>query len=124
MIEVFIKKEETAWTLCASILPYGGFGIARDANLATLEDPTFQSAYESVTALSEVSFSRNPDRWPVPEPKFQIINQGDHSDREHFGNYHIRRNEQIVGVIENFQRGKTLELIKKALEILASQETS
>lgn len=63
MIEVHIQTNETAWTLRASIMPHGGLGITREADLAVLQTPTFRAALESITSLEQVSFSPNHDRW-------------------------------------------------------------
>jgi hypothetical protein len=122
MIEVHIQSSETYWTLRASIIPHGGLGIAREADLAVLQTPTFPAALESTTTLEQATFSPNENRWPVLEPKFQIINQGTHLDRERFGNYHIRRDNEVIGKIDDFPRGQTVRLIKRALEIVARCE--
>jgi hypothetical protein len=48
--------------------------------------------------------------------------QGTHLDREHFGNYHVRRAGEIIGKIGDFPRGQTVRLIREALEIMARCE--
>ncbi len=91
--------------------------MTREADLAVIESPTFKAALEGMASLDQVSFAPNPDRWAVREPKLQIINRGTHLDREHFGNYHIRRAGELIGIVYDFPRGHTLSLIEKALEI-------
>ena len=80
MIEVHISKAaDRTWKLGAAILPKGGLGgLAEEAELGTLKEPTFAaaSALLSECPLDQASFKPNADRWPVPPPKFQIVNDG------------------------------------------------
>jgi hypothetical protein len=123
MIEVYVQQaEDGKWELKATVLPKGGIGgLAQDATIAPLREGTFQEALDATCDLdfSRLSFQPHPDRWPVPQPKFQIINDGSHPDRAAFGNYHIKYKGIVVGRIENFPRGQRGELIRKALKIIA-----
>ena len=124
MIEIYLTQiHDGKWELKATILPKGGIGgLAQDATIASVHAGTFQVASEvaSDLDLSRLSFQPNPDRWPVRPPKFQIINDGSHGDRANFGNYVIRYEGVQVGRIENFPRGERGELIKRALQIVAT----
>ncbi len=126
MIEVYLaKNSDSKWDLNATVLPQGGHGgLAQDSRVASIEEGTFEAALEATSDLdlSTLQFTANPDRWPVPEPKFQIVNEGSHADSEHFGNYQIKRGDLIVGRIENFPKGSRGELIREALRVLAEAE--
>lgn len=60
----------------------------------------------------------------MPEPKFQIVNELSHPERENFGNYHIICGSVVVARIENFPRGDRGKLIKEALRIVADVENN
>lgn len=126
MIELHLTQiTGGTWELTATILPLGGLGgLAREATVATVHEGTFRAASDATTELdlSALSFTSNPDRWPVPEPKFQIVNELSHPERDTFGNYQIRRGDAIVGRLENFPRGDCGELIKEALRVVAAVE--
>ena len=122
MIEVHLDKQNEDWNINATILPYGGLGVAKEATLGKVKSPSFAEAADAVQSLETVSFVENRDRWPVPGPKFQIINEMTHLDHERFGNYRIEMDGAVVGTIENFPRAKTCELIKKALSLVAADE--
>lgn len=119
MIEVHITQGALAWEVNATILPQGGLGIAQDAKLGTIASPSFAEASKAIAMLSALSFHSNADRWPVPEPKFQIINQMSHSDPTRFGNYIVKYRDKVVGTIKDFPRTEMLRLIKEALVIVS-----
>ncbi len=122
MIEIQLEKRGSAWDVNATILPKGGLGIAKDARLASIGTASFAEAAHAVANLTSATFQENPDRWGVPEPKFQIINQSSHSDHENFGNYKVVRSGRIIGQIKNFPKGEVIDLIKAALHIVAGAE--
>jgi hypothetical protein len=124
MIEVHLDNRNTTWDVNATILPYGGLGIAKQATLATISAPSFIEAANAVASLDTASFVENRDRWPVPGPKFQITNCMSHPDHERFGNYRIEMGGAVIGTIENFPRGNNVELIKEALSIVASADSN
>ncbi len=117
MIEVYLQKSQNSgWDLKAAILPKGGLGLAKETHLARLLQPSFQEAAEKLIEFSELSFTTNPDRWPVGENAFQIINDLSHPDRENFGNYNIEHKGRNIGRIEDFPRNSLAALIKRALQ--------
>jgi hypothetical protein len=123
MIELYLTQtKDGGWELNATVFPQGGVGgIAKESTIASVHEGTFKAALAATSELdlSTLSFTPNPERWPVPEPKFQIVNDGSHSDREMFGNYQVRCGDVVIERIENFPRGNRGELIKKALRIVA-----
>ncbi len=126
MIEVYLTEIDGAeWELNATVLPQGGLGgLSQESIIASVYEGTFQAAFEvtSELDLSNLSFKPEPDRWPVPEPKFQIVNEGSHPDSDNFGNYQIKCGDVLLGRIENFPRGSRGELIKEALKIVADAD--
>ena len=122
MIEVHLAPHGNDWQLQATVLPYGGLEISTEATLATLSAPSFREALPAIESLADAQFTPNPDRWPVQEPKFLIINEGSHPDSEHFGNYRIERAGEMIARVTDFPRGDRLALIKKALELVAERE--
>jgi hypothetical protein len=126
MIEVYLtEKEAGTWELNATVFPQGGLGgLAQECHIASVREGNFRAAIETADDLnlSALSFKPDPHRWPVPEPKFQIINDGSHEDRHNFGNYQIRRGDIVLGRVENFPRRQRAELIKTALRIVADAE--
>lgn len=127
MIEVYLTHNEGGtWELNATVLPHGGLsGLAQESTIASVHEGTFEAAL-GVTSdldLSTLSFKPNPDRWPVPEPKFQIVNEGSHPEGDTFGNYQVTRGDVILGRIESFPRGNVGQLIKAALEIVGDADS-
>lgn len=124
MIEVYLStspSDESSFQLNASILPHGGIGgLAKDSVLGPVPLNTFQAAYKACSKLdlSKLSFTPNENRWPVPGPKFQIVNTGSHAEREKFGNYQVFYEGEVIGEILNFPRGKRGELILAALKVV------
>lgn len=121
MIELYLTQtKDGTWELNATVFPQGGVGgIAKESTIASVHEGTFKAAFEAASELdlNTLSFTPNPERWPVPEPKFQIINDGSHSDRNMFGNYQVRYGDVVIERIENFPRGNRGELIKKGCEL-------
>jgi len=122
MIEVHLAQHGERWNVTATILPWGGLGIAKVAVLGTLEDGSFAAAAEVVNPLLEASFTPNPDRWPVPEPKIQVINEMSHPNHTIMGNYRILRAGKVIGRIADHPRAEMTRLIKDALKIASESE--
>ncbi len=122
MIEIHLTKNGASWDVTATKLPYGGLGVAKVARLTRISEPSVVALQQAVQNLSSVEFVPDQDRWPVPEPKFQIINQWSHPDPKHFGNYTIERGGSCVGTVPNFARGEALNLIRAALIVLAQSQ--
>ena len=122
MIEINLAQSQGDWHVNAAILPYGGLGVAKVAQLAKISCASFSEAEQAVSNLSSASFAPDQNRWPVSDPKFQIINDSTHEDSKNFANYRIQRGDVIIGRIDNFPRGSAIELIKLALEIVAQSE--
>ncbi len=127
MIEIHLAKreKELVWDLTATVLPHEGLGLAQEAVLTSIQSDSFALAARAIAPLSSVSFSPNPNRWPVPEPKIRIFNERNHSDREHFGNYRVEKNGRVLGRIEDFPRNNrdnTVELIRAAMALAVSAD--
>ena len=119
MIEVYLAKREAIWDLHATVFPHGGLGVAKEAKLASIEAESFGVAAKAITNLNSVTFAPNVSRWPVNSSKFRIINERNHSDREHFGNYRVEFDGKVIGYIKDFPRGNAVRIIQAALEMVA-----
>ncbi|MBK1792587.1 hypothetical protein [Persicirhabdus sediminis] len=125
MIEVYLLKlSATEWQLTATIFPMGGHGgLAQEAALAQLCEPTFTAGLaamkdDGLAGFGRDSFIANDSRWPVTEPKFQIVNDGSHPDPAEFGHYRVQlANKEILGRLENRKRSDLAGLIIAATEV-------